>query len=89
MVYLYMTIIFKHLFLLNHLANQSQFNVGRWNQGTCCIVINQIKLLSNDQIDRRCMYLKKIAHGGSFSMHPIYFIPKWMPDGSKDTSEIR
>ena len=26
---------------------------------------------------------------GSFSMDGIYFVRKWKPDGSKDTSEIR
>ena len=26
---------------------------------------------------------------GSFSMHGIYVVRKWKPDGSKDTIEIR
>ena len=33
--------------------------------------------------------VKYMSYIGSFSVHGIYFVRKWKPDGSKDTSEIR
>ena len=33
--------------------------------------------------------MQYMSYIGSFSMHGIYFVRKWKPDGSKDTSEIR
>ena len=33
--------------------------------------------------------MQHMSYIGFFSMHGIYIIRKWKPDGSKDTSEIR
>ena len=33
--------------------------------------------------------MQYMSYIGSFSMHGIYFVRKWKPDGSKDTSETK